>query len=67
MLVLSRKSGEQIQIGDNITVTVVKLGRNAVQISVDGPEGTTVICKDETEKSPYSLISVRDNDQEMLH
>ena len=32
MLVLSRKNGESIEIGDGITITVVRIGPNAVRL-----------------------------------
>jgi len=35
MLVLSRKKGESIVIGGGITVTVVKVKGNAVQLGID--------------------------------
>ncbi len=37
MLVLSRKLGEKIIIGDNIVVTVVKVDRNQVRIGIEAP------------------------------
>jgi len=37
MLVLSRKLGEKIIIGGNITVTVVKIDRNQVRIGIEAP------------------------------
>jgi carbon storage regulator len=37
MLVLSRKKAEQIQIGDNITITILKIKGTAVQIGVEAP------------------------------
>ena len=35
MLVLSRKKDEQIHIGDDIVVTVVRSGRNVVSLGID--------------------------------
>src|SRR5437764_13094586 len=35
MLVLSRKLGEKIVIGDNIVVTVVKIDRNQIRIGIE--------------------------------
>lgn len=37
MLVLSRKLGEKIMIGENIVVTVVKIDRNQIRIGIDAP------------------------------
>ena len=38
MLVLSRKVGERIQIGDQITVTVVRInGPNGVRLGIEAP------------------------------
>jgi carbon storage regulator len=43
MLVLSRKVGERILIGENISVTVVRINGNAVRIGVQAPSDLTVI------------------------
>jgi len=37
MLVLSRKRGEKIQIGGNITVTVVQVAGDRVRLAFDAP------------------------------
>ncbi len=37
MLVLSRKLGEKIVIGDNVVVTVVKIDRNQIRIGIEAP------------------------------
>lgn len=37
MLVLSRKLGEKIMIGENIVVTVVKIDRNQIRIGIEAP------------------------------
>ena len=43
MLVLSRKVGERILIGDKIAVTVVKLGHGGVRIGVEAPEEMAIV------------------------
>jgi carbon storage regulator len=42
MLVLSRKHGQSIVVGDDITITVVAIGRGRVQLGVTAPFDTTV-------------------------
>jgi carbon storage regulator len=43
MLVLSRKVGERIQLGDNITVTLVKINGNVVRLGIDAPRNMPVV------------------------
>ena len=54
MLVLSRKLGEQIVVGDNITITVVRLGSNNVRLGVEAPPEVPIVrpeakCQDRKE------------------
>ena len=43
VLVLSRKIGERILIGDKIAVTVVKIGHGGVRIGVEAPQEMAVV------------------------
>jgi carbon storage regulator len=43
MLVLSRKLGEKLMIGDNIVVTVVKIDRYQIRLGIDAPTNISVI------------------------
>ncbi len=42
MLVLSRKLGEKIIIGENIVVTVVKIDRNQIRLGIEAPQDVPV-------------------------
>ncbi len=42
MLVLTRKLGETIRIGDNISVTVVDLDGKSVKIGIDAPRSVSI-------------------------
>ena len=42
MLVLSRKLGEKIIIGDNIVLTIVKIDRNQIRIGIEAPQDIPV-------------------------
>ena len=43
MLVLSRKSGEKIRIGDNVTVTIVRIGPNNVRLGIEAPRDLNIV------------------------
>lgn len=43
MLVLSRKTNEEIKIGEHITITVVRIGPNAVRLGVTAPRDVRVL------------------------
>ena len=43
MLVLGRKQGETIVIGDNVTVTVVKIHANRIELGVEAPREIPVL------------------------
>jgi carbon storage regulator len=42
MLVLSRRAGESIVLGDDITVTVLEVRGDVVRIGIDAPRSLTV-------------------------
>lgn len=42
MLVLTRKVGERIIIGDGIVVTVVRIQNDKIRIGIDAPNSVTV-------------------------
>ncbi|HEX4143909.1 MAG TPA: carbon storage regulator [Pirellulales bacterium] len=43
MLVLSRKRGQSITIGDQIVITVVRLSRGNVQIGIEAPGHVSIL------------------------
>lgn len=43
MLVLSRRAGETIHIGDDVVVTVVRIGHNNMRIGIDAPQSTEIV------------------------
>ena len=46
VLVLSRKVGEKILIGDKVVVTVVKIGHGGVRIGIEAPTELAVVRKE---------------------
>lgn len=51
MLILTRKSGEGIRIGDSITIKVIEIRGNQVRLGVDAPKNI-MVHRDEI----YTLI-----------
>jgi len=50
MLVLSRRKGEKIHIGNDIVVAVVETGNDKIRIGVKAPENVTIV---RAELEPY--------------
>ena len=43
MLVLSRKTGEKICIGDNITITVTQAAGNRIKLGIEAPKSVSIV------------------------
>ena len=54
MLVLSRKTGQQIQIGDNITITILQMKGRTVRVGIDAPAEVRVL-RSELIDEPQSM------------
>ena len=52
MLVLSRKPGERILIGENISVTVVRIAPGVVRIGIEAPESMNIVREELKEQAP---------------
>lgn len=46
MLVLTRKKGESLIIGDNIEITVARIDDNSVKLSINAPKNITILRKE---------------------
>jgi carbon storage regulator len=52
MLVLSRKPSQQILVGSEIRITVVRIDRNQVRLGIQAPPGIPILRNELTEKPP---------------
>ena len=43
MLVLSRKPGERILVGEDVKITVIRIGPNSVRIGIDAPGNLNIV------------------------
>lgn len=51
MLVLSRKVGERIQVGDDVTITVVRINPNSVRIGIEASPEVAVMREELAERA----------------
>jgi len=54
MLVLTRKPDEQIRIGDDIVITIVRVKGNTIRVGIEAPKGVRVI-RGELEGKPKNI------------
>lgn len=50
MLVIGRKKGESILIGDNIEITIVKIDDGSVKVAVNAPREVSIFRKELLDK-----------------
>lgn len=43
MLILQRKKGQELTIGDNVRVTVVEVGSDWVKLAIDAPRDVSIL------------------------
>ncbi len=46
MLVLSRKIGESILLGDKVTITVMEVSKGVVRLGIDAPKEMLILRKE---------------------
>ena len=59
MLVLSRKVGERILIGENICVTIVRVAAGGVRVGIEAPSDMVVVREELKQDSPRSGVPVQ--------
>jgi carbon storage regulator len=68
MLVLSRKKGESLLIGNDIEITIVKVDDGSVKLAISAPKSVSILRKelyvevqDENKKAAYNDTSILKN------
>jgi carbon storage regulator len=51
MLVLSRREGERVKLGDDVFITIVRVSGDKVRLAIEAPAGL-LILRDELEMNP---------------
>lgn len=71
MLVLTRKTDEQIVIGDDIRITLVRVRGNSVRIGIDAPRDVRVVRGElerfDTEPGVEDQFELSDREQAFAH
>lgn len=57
ILILSRKTGERVLVGDNIVITLVRIGPNSVRFGIEAPKDM-VIVREELASHPIQPENV---------
>lgn len=63
MLILSRKPGERILIGDEVAVTVVRIGPGTVRLGVQAPRDMNIVREEIDRKPPCAAVERGEGDQ----
>ena len=57
MLVLSRREGEKIIIGDSVAVTIVRLSGEKVRLGIEAPEDVLILrCELEVQNDGHRIL-----------
>lgn len=60
MLVLSRKESEKIKLGDEITITVVRVSGDRVRIGIEAPKDMIILRRElEDEEAAEEIAKAR--------
>ena len=63
MLVLSRKAGERILLGNNIRITVVRISGGGVRLGIEAPPDVSVVREEVIDNSSRAALPVSTSPQ----
>lgn len=63
MLVLQRKKGESLILGENIQISVVEIGADTVKLAIDAPKDVKILRKELAEAAIVNQEAVADQMQ----
>lgn len=66
MLVITRKKGESLMIGDDIEVTIVKLDDGSVKLGINAPKEVTILRKELYEQVKDENVKATEFDLNLL-
>jgi len=68
MLILTRKEGEKVRIGDDIVIHVVDIGKGNVRIGVEAPKNVDIMRDEVVERiEKENLMAANRNRNTLVH
>jgi len=68
MLVVSRKIGEELKIGENIVIKIVDIDKNQVKVGIDAPRNITILRMELVrEITKQNKLAIQNTTEETLH
>lgn len=67
MMVMRRREGEKILIGENITIHIEHIGRNKVKIGIDAPRELSIVAEEMKVVREENLAAATPVDVAFLH
>lgn len=64
MLVVSRKVGERVWIGDQISVTIVRVAQGVVRIGIEAPSEMPIVREELRQNAPVRATAPADSSSE---
>lgn len=55
MLIIARKSGESVRIGEDIVISVIEAGKNKVRLGIDAPKDVKIIRSELFESREFNV------------
>lgn len=52
MLVISRQQSETVRIGNDVTITIVRVGNSKVRLGIDAPNGVNILRDNAQTRTP---------------
>jgi len=68
MLVIARKVGEELKIGDNIIIKIVSLEKNQIKIGIDAPRDVSILRMELVKEiTNQNKLANQDTDENIIH
>ncbi len=63
MLVLQRKKGQSILIGDDVKISIIDINSDGVKLAIDAPRNLKILRSELVEAAEVNIESVADKSQ----